>query len=120
MRLALAAALAAAPACRSAAPVRTRVDVDVRNARAAAVVVTPWKGAAEVVVPPNGRALVSATAPPEPWRFRVVDQATGREISDADLRLNGAHGVVVRDDGVTVDTAHDGLDLDPHSTPPGS
>lgn len=110
MRYVLALALLL-PACGGKDAPDAPVDLAVRNGTRTDVVVTPWKGASAVTVPAFGVASVRATAPPPPWAFRVAD-ANGRELHTTELRLDGAHSVVVTDTGAAPVTAADGSDLE--------
>lgn len=110
MRYVLALALLLTACGRDGEP-DAPVDLAVRNVTRADVVVTPWKGAAAVTVPAFGVAQVRATAPPQPWAFRVAD-ANGRELHTTELRLDEAVSVVVTGTGASAVTAVDGSDLE--------
>jgi hypothetical protein len=92
-------------------PPDVAVELAVRNATRTDVVVTPWKGAAAVTVPAFGVAEVRATAPAQPWSFRVAD-AHGRELHTTELSVDDAASVVVTDTGAAPVTAADGSDLE--------
>jgi hypothetical protein len=107
--------LAGAAACGHEAPRRSPVEITVVNRTDHEVVVTPWRGADEVTVPARGSVPVRASAPPQPWAFRVAGPG-GRDPHTTELWLRGSRSVLVTDAGATPDGFRDGSDLDARTT----
>jgi len=107
--------LTGAAACGEDAPRRSPVELTVVNRTDHEVAVTPWRGADEVTVPARGSVPVRASAPPQPWTFRVTGPG-GRDLHTTELWLRGSRSVLVTDTGAAPDGFLDGSDLDARTT----
>jgi hypothetical protein len=108
--LATALLLTGATACGHDAPRRSPVELTVVNRTDHEVAVTPWRGADTVTVPARGSVPVRASAPPQPWTFRVAGP-DGRDLHTTELWLRGSRSVLVTETGAAPDGFLDGSDL---------